>query len=253
MADATRLASEQLFHDRQAWQRSETFARDPDKLCFANDAYLDHESWIRPAIRKLGDVAGLDVLDYGCGHGMAAVVFARLGARVTGFDISAGYLAEARARAAANGVCVRYVHANAEQLPFACKSFDRVWGNAVLHHLDVRRAGHELHRILKPGGIAVFCEPWGSNTLLQWARCRLNYQAKDRTKDEQPLREKDLRTLRAIFPDLQIQAFQLLSMIRRVWKNQWAVSVLEEVDNFLLDRLPSLHKYCRYAVLTLIR
>ncbi len=49
---------------------------------------------------RLGDVAGLPVLDYGCGHGMAAVVLARRGAHVMAFDLSPGYLTEARRRRA---------------------------------------------------------------------------------------------------------------------------------------------------------
>src|SRR5262245_62624571 len=73
------MFSEQAFHDKQADQRSATFRADPAALLVSDDAYLDHESWIGPAFARLGDVVGLDVLDYGCGHGMAAVVLARRG------------------------------------------------------------------------------------------------------------------------------------------------------------------------------
>src|SRR5262249_12850860 len=164
------MHSEQAFHDKQAGQRSATFRADPAALRFSDDPYLDHESWIRPALARLGDVSGLDVLDYGCGHGMAAVVLARRGARVTAFDPPARYVAEAAARARANGVRVDFLQANGERLPFADASFDRVWGNAVLHHLDLDAAALELRRVLRPGGIAVFCEPWGENLLLAWTR-----------------------------------------------------------------------------------
>src|SRR5262245_58484923 len=99
MIATDRLDAEQAFHDQQARDRTATFVQRPDALCFADDAYLDHETWVRPAFTQLGDVAGLRVLDYGCGHGMAAVVLARRGAHVTAFDLSAGYLAEARQRA----------------------------------------------------------------------------------------------------------------------------------------------------------
>src|SRR5947209_8329171 len=91
----------------------------PDALHFADAAYLDHETWIRPALARLGPPRGRHVLDYGCGHGMAAVVLARGGARVTAFDLSRGYLAEAAARATANGVGVDFVQADGERLPFA--------------------------------------------------------------------------------------------------------------------------------------
>ncbi len=119
---------------------------------------------------------------------MASVVLARRGGRVTAFDLSPGYLQEARRRTEANGVNVSFVRADGERLPFADASFDRVWGNAVLHHLDVTIAARELHRVLAPGGVAVFCEPWGENPLLNLARRRLPYPGKERTPDEIPLR-----------------------------------------------------------------
>ncbi len=158
---------EQLFHDRQAAERADTFRAGAASLQFDTDTYLDHETWVRPAFAALGDLRGTRALDYGCGHGMAAVAMARAGASVTAFDLSPGYVNETRERAAANGVSVECVTADGEELPFADATFDAVWGNAILHHLDLAKAGRELRRVLKPGGVAVFCEPWGGNPLLE--------------------------------------------------------------------------------------
>jgi protein-L-isoaspartate O-methyltransferase len=247
-----RLLSEQSFHDRQAHGRATTFTS-AGALRFSDDRYLDHETWIRPALAHLGDVAGLPVLDYGCGHGMAAVVLARRGANVTALDLSPGYLAEARRRAEANGVKIEFVQADAEHLPFADGRFARIWGNAILHHLDLRVAARELYRVLQPGGIAVFCEPWGANALLAWARRRLPYPGKQHTPDEQPLLPNDVRILREVFPSLQIEGHQLLSMARRVLRPGRIVSGLEWCDGRLLHLSPSLARFCRYVVLTLRR
>src|SRR5882724_3522057 len=104
-----RIGSEQIFHDAQARDRAATFERDPGRLFFCDDTYLDHETWIRPAFDALGDVAGLRVLDFGCGHGMASVVLTRRGAHVTAFDLSPGYVSEAERRAAANDVEVEFL------------------------------------------------------------------------------------------------------------------------------------------------
>jgi SAM-dependent methyltransferase len=246
----SRLGSEQAFHDRQARQRGLDTGAD---LVFADDAYLDHEPWVRPAFDRLGDVGGLRVLDCGCGHGMAAVVLARRGAHVCGIDLSPGYLREARARARANGAAVAFVQADAERLPFADASFDRIWGNAVLHHLDPGRAGRELFRVLAPGGRAVFCEPWGENPLLTWARQSLPYPGKDRTPDERPLRRAQVRRLRAIFPRVEVRGFQLLSMVRRVVGDGRLARALAWCDRRLLERLPRFQHFCRYVVLTLAR
>src|SRR5438105_2729886 len=148
MPATERLLREREFHDQQARGRALTFSRQPHRLRFSDADYLDHETWVRPALERLGEVRGQHVLDWGCGHGMAAVVLARRGAAVTACDLSPGYIAEARARARANGVVVRCLVADAQRLPFAEQSFDAVWGHAILHHLDVPRAARELRRVL---------------------------------------------------------------------------------------------------------
>lgn len=245
-----RLQSELLFHNRQAQDRAPSF-RAPDALTFADDAYLDHETWIRPAFAALGDLRGRRVLDFGCGHGMAAVVLARRGALVTAFDLSSGYVQEAAARARANGVRIAFTQADGERLPFTDAAFDCVWGNAVLHHLDLDIAGRELRRVLRPAGVAVFCEPWGENPVLSWARRQVPYPGKERTPDEEPLRRHHIRTLRRFFPRLTVQGFQLLSMARRVLPRGRLVAGLDWCDDMLLTRVPALQQFCRYVVLQL--
>jgi SAM-dependent methyltransferase len=250
MAVTDRLAAERTFHDRQA------AARAPDlsgvgALRFSDDWYLDHETWIRPAFDRLGDVSGRRVLDLGCGHGMAAVVLARRGARVTALDLSRGYLDEACRRAGANAVHVDFVQGDAERLPFADGSFDAVWANAVLHHLDPSIAAGELRRVLRPGGVAVCSDPWGGNAILNWARWWLPYPGKERTRDEQPLRGDALRPFYRVFAEVRVEGFQLLAIVRRVFGTGRMVGALQKSDAALLRRLPFLWRYCRYVVLTL--
>jgi SAM-dependent methyltransferase len=246
-----RLQTELLFHDEQAAARRRYYQTYPDELLVDDDTYLDHETWIRPAFAELGDVAGRRVLDLGCGHGMASVVLARRGARVTACDLSAWYVAEAAERARVNGVAgrVALIQASAEELPFRDGSFDGVWGNAILHHLDLRRAASEIRRVLRPGGVGVFCEPWGENRLLEWARRSWPYPGKERSPDERPLRRRDLKTLRLHFDQVQVIPFQLLGMARRVWRATRLTPVLDRSDTLLLERFPRLGNYCRYVAI----
>jgi SAM-dependent methyltransferase len=247
-----RLREELAFHDRQAAVRAAAFA-DAERFHFTDDSYLDHETWIRPALDRLGPVAGRAVLDFGCGHAMAAVVLARRGAHVIAFDLSHGYLAEARRRAEANGVRIRFVQADGHRLPFADASFDAIWGNAILHHLDLATAAAEVRRVLRPGGTAVFCEPWGGNPLLSWARRWLPYPGKHRTRDERPLCPADLPVLRAVFPTMAVSGSQLLGMARRVLRPGRLTAGLERCDAHLLRHFPRLWRFCRYVTLTLSR
>jgi SAM-dependent methyltransferase len=255
MTAMDRLRTELAFHDAQALTRRRYFAEHPEALQVDDDRYLEHESWIRPAIELLGPVRGQSILDYGCGHGMASVVLTRRGAQVTAFDLSPWYVAEAQERAQVNAVgdAIEFVQASAEDLPFADRAFDGVWGHAILHHLDLGQAAAELARVLKPGGLAVFCEPWGENPLLEWARRRLPYTGKQRSPDEQPLRRRDLTILRRHFREVSCQPYQLLTMVRRVWPTMPLRGPLQTCDRALLARWPSLGRFCRYMVLSLRR
>ena len=246
-----RLHAERRFHDGQAAGRARTLTA-ADALRFADADYLGHETWVGPAFARLGPLAGKATLDYGCGHGMAAVVLARAGATVSAFDLSPGYVNEAQARAAANGVAVTCVAAAGEELPFADASFDAVWGNAILHHLDLPRAACELRRVLKPGGVAVFAEPWGGNALLEFARRYVPYPGKCRTADERPLTRRDLRPLREVFPALTWEGHQLLGMARRVLPARLA-KPLTRLDARVLPVVPILRNLCRYVVVVLPR
>jgi SAM-dependent methyltransferase len=248
-----RLASEQEFHDRQSRDRARRLA-DVGALRLRDADYLDHEPWIRPALDRLGDVATKRILDLGCGHGMASVVLARRGAIVTGVDLSSGYVEEARRRAAANEVVAEFCQADAEHLPFANESFDAVWGCAILHHLDLQQACRELLRVLSPGGIAVFCEPWGGNPLIEFGRRYLPYPGKHRTPDERPLRPKNLDVIREYFPRMQIRGYQLFGTLRRAFRRESpAGGWLDRCDARLLRHWPALEKFARYVVISLLR
>ncbi len=253
-ADAeSRLRAEIAFHEAQAAARRRHFAEHPEDLLVNDDAYLDHESWVRFAFDLLGEVSGKMVLDYGCGHGMASVVLARRRAEVVAFDLCGGYVAEAQQRAEANGVADRiaFVQAAGERLPFRAASFDRVWGHAVLHHLDLEPACNELVRVLKPGGWAVFCEPWGGNPLLRWARNHLHYPGKERSRDEKPLQAADLAVVRRHFREVQIVPQQFFGMLGRVWPGMPGRNLLHRWDRALLQRFPGLGRFSRYLVLSL--
>jgi SAM-dependent methyltransferase len=125
-----------------------------------------------PMMRMLGPVAGLDVLDFGCGNGYLSRKLAELGARMTGVDQSEGMLARARAHEFQRPVGIRFVHATiASVAALAAESFDRVVSNYVLHDLsDYNEAVAEAYRVLRPGGrfVVVITHPCFSTGPRTW-------------------------------------------------------------------------------------
>lgn len=100
---------------------------------------------------------GLQVLDIGCGGGLLAEEFARLGCAVIGVDPSEKSLAVARTHAAGHGLTIRYQCATGEALPFADKSFDIAYCCDVLEHVNnLRQVIAETARVLRPGGTFLY-------------------------------------------------------------------------------------------------
>lgn len=96
---------------------------------------------------------GAAVLDLGAGTGRLAVPLAAAGYAVWAVDLAPAMLARLGAKAAAQGVTVRRVLADAHALPCAAGAFAAVVTVHVLHLLaDWRRALAEVARVLAPGG-----------------------------------------------------------------------------------------------------
>jgi ubiquinone/menaquinone biosynthesis C-methylase UbiE len=109
-----------------------------------------------PPLMELDRHDGHDVLEIGAGIGTDLSRFARHGARVTAVDLSSGHLELARENFLRRGLQARFVHHDAETLPFDADSFDVVYANGVLHHTpNTRRVVEEIHRVLRPGGRAI--------------------------------------------------------------------------------------------------
>ncbi len=106
--------------------------------------------------RQLDSLAGLRILDIGCGGGILAEPLARLGASVIGADASATNIDVARQHAAEAGLNLEYRCTTAEALADAGERFDIVLAMEVVEHvadlaLFVRRAAE----MVQPGGLMI--------------------------------------------------------------------------------------------------
>jgi 2-polyprenyl-6-hydroxyphenyl methylase/3-demethylubiquinone-9 3-methyltransferase len=103
------------------------------------------------------DLSHVRLLDIGCGGGVLAEEFAKLGCQVTGIDISDESLAVARAHARTEGLSIAYRNGLATQLPFDGGSFEVVSCCDVLEHIpNWELAIAEVGRVLKPSGLFLF-------------------------------------------------------------------------------------------------
>jgi SAM-dependent methyltransferase len=160
-------------------------------------------------LHLLGDFAGKRVLIYGCGFDPGATWFAKRGANVTAIDISPESINDQSILMNAYGVSMCLRVADAMNTPFADRSFDLVYGNAILHHLDSDGCAREIARLLAPGGVAVFREVQAGNFFVRLFRKVTPFW---RTPDEHPLTETDYAIYGRHFNKVEVTAHVLTSL-----------------------------------------
>jgi SAM-dependent methyltransferase len=264
-SDEGRRGREAVFHDE--WAK---FIRPEELLvdeAFATATAVDN----RYVLGQFGGLHGKRVLDYGCGAAEAGVFFAKQGAKVVGVDVSSGMLETARHLAAHHGVAIETRQVVSERIPADDREFDLVYGNGVLHHVNLRLARPELARVLKDDGKACFLEPLPYNPLINVYR-RLAKEV--RTPDEKPLTFKDVDQFRDNFASVTHREFWLTTLAvflkffliervnpnrERYWKKIYTDAArleplflpLSRIDDWLLTRLPVLGRLCWITAITL--
>jgi ubiquinone/menaquinone biosynthesis C-methylase UbiE len=121
---------------------------------------------------------------------------------------------------------------------FNDEEFDAIRGAGILHHLDIELSLLELKRILKSDGIACFIEPLNTNPVIKLYR-KLTPAA--RTIDEQPLRIKDIKLIKTIFPATEIYYFSFVALLavpfRKLKCFEKILSCFAFIDKILLNKL----------------
>src|SRR5262249_37832690 len=108
-------------------------------------------------VRFAGIPPGSEVLDVACGSGVVALTAARLGAKVTGVDLTPELVARARENAALMKLEATWHEGDVEALPLPDAEFDFVvsqFGHMFAPRPQVAIA--EMLRVLKPGGTIAF-------------------------------------------------------------------------------------------------
>jgi len=125
----------------------------PTRIAIIKAALVDHFD-LDPKARQ--SLAGLNLLDLGCGGGLMAEPMARLGARVTGIDPSPANVAIAASHAARLGLAIDYGEGTAESVLDAGRSFDVVMALEIIEHTsDPFGFVATCAQLVAPGGLLV--------------------------------------------------------------------------------------------------
>jgi SAM-dependent methyltransferase len=117
-------------------------------------------------------VKGKDVLEVGCGPGIGLGYLAEGARRVIGGDYAEDNLKVAWQHYSNK---LELVHLDAHHLPFKKSSFDTIVAMATVAYLRVDRFFEECYRVLKKGGVLVFCTPNKNQPGFQRSLLSLDY------------------------------------------------------------------------------
>jgi SAM-dependent methyltransferase len=131
-----------------------------------------HWPEFRLILDRLGDLSGKVVLCLGNGDSLKELYFLSLGARVIFSDLSMSGILSVRSKYDLGVLSGRAAfHAvDAYRIPFRDHSIDVVYGYEFVHHLaDLDTFFHEVHRVLRPGGLCLFFDS-GYSSIWQGAK-----------------------------------------------------------------------------------
>ena len=233
---------------------------------FHDQRFRDHDVDVREALSKYYSIyslntavyanllarclPGADALEYGCAKGEKSLQWAREGARVTGIDISGEAVRIANESAKRESLDAEFFAMDAERMDFADSRFDVVFGEGILHHLDIARSCAEIARVLRPDGRAVFVEPLGHNPVLNLYR-RLTPRM--RTDDEHPLRRDDFEVMRGFFERVEVHHFHVATLAAVPFRGtrlfRPLLSLLHRIDRLAMRWVPPLRHWAWVAVI----
>lgn len=147
------------FEEKQKWNE-EMYSRFPTKQAYENKNFLVRfiEQQRVKTVLKFLDIKESDkVIEIGCeaGYLLKHLLIAK---EVMGLDIAKNALEDAKKNTKSDKV--KFICADASNIPFANAYFDKVICSQTLEHLDnPDRVVKEVSRIVKPGGIVVISVP----------------------------------------------------------------------------------------------
>jgi len=198
------------------------------------------------------ELTGKSVLDYGSGDGTFSFELARKGAVVEGIDISDSVVDVAAQSVPKEITRPRFSVRDAHATGFDDCSFDYIFGNGILHHLELERAYREIARILKPGGKAFFMEPLEHHPLLMLVR---KVSPAARSADEKPLNVPEIALAKHFFDNVKSTEhfiFAVAAAPIHFLSNEmafWLIKGLDRLDQSIIKMVPAFGRYAWLSML----
>ena len=146
-------------------------------------------------IKEMASWRDREVLEVGSGTGCVAIPLAQAGACVTAVELSEAHLAQLQVYAAAQGLQITGVQADARELPFGEDSFDVVVLASLVHLVpDTDRLLQEAQRVCRPDGRLVIAGPWHRHPKsMPWLKTLLRGGKAPDARRKQPFTEEILK------------------------------------------------------------
>ena len=181
-------------------------------------------------------LAGLDVLDVGCGGGLLCEPMARLGARVTGIDAGPDNVRAAAAHARGAGLTIAYRTASPEVLVRERARFDVVLNMEVIEHVaDAGAFVATCAELVRPGGIMMLATLNRTLKSLLLGKMAAEYVLRwippgthDWRKFVPP------RDLAAMLVEAGMSAEETTGVVFDPWRGEWKLDARDTAVNYMM-------------------
>ena len=265
------MSQEQLENQRRWDQYGSDWSKDiennPEQHLISEcPSPLAHKAGYGRLKRILSPMRGKKMLELGCGPGNFSVWLAKQGADVSAIDIGPEIVKAANRLAKINCANCEFSQGDMKSLDFDNSTYDAVIGLMVLHHLseaNVVKTLQECHRILRPGGVAVFYEPVENSKSFNLIQNLIPVGKKGSHKYRPSILQRrawaeyvqtlDDRTMTSrefilggegLFQETCISPYGFLVRLRKLLGFR-SLSILISLDKILFRLLPPLRHFCQ--------
>lgn len=195
--------------------------------------------------QHFGSLKNKKILEIGPGKGENALQFARMGAEVMAIDVSKNSLELSKRLLDRYRILGRakFMQMDAHKLKFKKNTFDIVFLQTTLMHLDALKVAKQCRKVLKENGVFLFIEPSDDNALVKLYRALFSEYKETNPKY---LSYNQAVSISKYFSNSKIRVFYLFSFLSLIFKNKFLFracsSAMKSVENFLLATFPILEK-----------